>query len=301
MSADSSSLLIPCHNAAGHLPRLWETVRAQTLPFDEIICYDDASTDRTAEVAQSLGARVIRGEKNGGPAHARNQLWRAARGEWVHFHDADDLLDPAYHAKVSARVNGETDVVICNALWLRDDTREREQEWRYSETDLRAAPAPYLLTHPVGGINGYYRRSVLEQIGGFDEQLKVWEDADLHVRLAVQGARFAVVEEALVIALRRGDSLSAEMKQNWRNRLRALQHYAKTLPADCRPALLCALESAARALLVVGEPGAAREAVALSRSLGGDPPTTANPLLRLCKRTLGAMAALRLQSFVRPS
>lgn len=301
MSALRSSLLIPCHNAAAHLPRLWETVRTQTLPFDEIVCYDDASTDNTADVAQSLGARVIRGEKNGGPAHARNQLWRAAAGEWVHFHDADDLLESAYHAKVVARVTPYIDVVICNALWLREDTRAREQEWRYSESALRLAPASYLLTHPVGGINGYYRRTALASIGGFDEQLKVWEDADLHIRLAVHGASFAVVEEALVIALRRGDSLSAELKRNWRSRLQALRHYAKTLPIECRPALLIALEAAARALLTVGDPEAAHDALKLSRSLGGDPPTSANPFIRLCKRTLGAMAALRLQSFVRPS
>ncbi len=301
MSPISSSLLIPCHNAASHLPRLWLTVGAQSLHFDEIICYDDASTDHTSEVASALGARVIRGEINGGAAHARNQLWQAAVGDWVHFHDADDLLAPTYHAKVRARVNSETDVVICNALWLREDTRVREQEWCYSEAELRAAPVPYLLTHPVGGINGYYRRTALERIGGFNEQLKVWEDADLHVRLAVSGARFAVVEESLVSALRRGDSLSAGLKQNCQNRLRALQHYTKILPVDCRPALLSALDSAARALLVVGERAGAREAVALSRSLGGDPPATANPLLRLCKRTLGAMAALHLQSLVRPS
>ena len=127
MSAPASSLLIPCHNAAGHLPRLWETVRAQTRPFNEIICYDDASTDDTAAVAAALGARVISGECNAGPAHARNQLWRAADTEWVHFHDADDLLEPAYHATVAARVNADTDVVICNARWLRDDTRDARQ------------------------------------------------------------------------------------------------------------------------------------------------------------------------------
>jgi len=301
MTAIASSLLIPCHNAAEHLPRLWETVRAQTQPFDEIICYDDASTDRTAEVARSLGAHVLRGERNGGPAHARNQLWREARGEWVHFHDADDLLDPAYHAKVAARANPETDVVLCNALWLREDTREREQEWRYSETELRAAPTPYLLSHPVGGINGYYRRSVLAQVQGFDERLSVWEDADLHVRLAAHGAHFAVVEEPLVIALRRGDSLSTGLRLNWLSRLHALKNYAKALPPACHPALQSESEAAARALLWLGERAGAQDAVALCRSLGGDPPTTGNPLLRLCKRTLGAMTALRLQSFVRHS
>ncbi len=49
---NSCSLLIPCHNAAQYLLRLWETVQAQTVPFDEIICYDDGSTDNTAEVGR---------------------------------------------------------------------------------------------------------------------------------------------------------------------------------------------------------------------------------------------------------
>lgn len=293
------SLLVPCHNAARNLPRLWATVRAQTRPFTEFICYDDASTDDTAAVARGLGATIIRGEQNHGPAHARNQLWRAAAGEWVHFHDADDLLDPAFLEKMSARADAATDAVICNAQWLYADTREPEMEWRYSETELRAAPAPYLLTHPVGGINGFYRRATLEAIGGFDEKLMVWEDADLHVRLALHGARIAVVPEPLVIALRRRDSLSADMKRNWRNRLTALQHYMKTLPPDCTPALIDELEGAARQLLRHGEPDAAREAVRLVIELGGNPPSTRNPLLQLCKRIFGPMAALRLQARVR--
>jgi glycosyltransferase involved in cell wall biosynthesis len=293
------SLLVPCHNAAGHLPRLWTTVRAQTQSFAELICYDDASTDDTAEVARSLGAKVLCGEINGGPAHARNQLWRAAICDWVHFHDADDLLEPAFLEKMAARAGADTDVVICNARWLREDTREVELEWRYSESELRAAPAPYLLSHPIGGINGLYRRTALQSAGGFNEKLKVWEDADLHVRLALQGARFAVVEEPLVTALRRTDSLSAEMMRNWRSRLTALRHYAQTLPADCTPTLISELEGAARQLLRLGDPASAREALQLVTQLGGDPPTTRNPVLKLCKRLLGPMAALRLQTRVR--
>ena len=299
MTAPKYSLLVPSYNAAGVLPRLWATVRAQTRPFDEIICYDDASSDNTAEVARSLGATVIRGEHNRGPAHARNQLWQAATSEWVHFHDADDLLEPAFLEKMAAHANAATDVVICNARWLREDTRELEIEWKYSETELRAAPAPYLLSHPIGGINGLYRRATLQAAGGFDENLKVWEDADLHVRLALKRARFAVLEEPLVTALRGQDSLSAEMSRNWRNRLAALRQYTATLPADCTPTLINELEGAARALIRIGDAESARAALQLVIQLGGSPPTTRNPLLKLCKHLLGPMAALRLQAQAR--
>jgi len=295
----SCSLLVPCHNAARYLPRLWETVRAQSRPFAEFICYDDASTDDTAGIARSLGATVLHGETNGGPAHARNRLWQAASCDWVHFHDADDLLTPDYLTKTAARITPEIDVVICNAEWRLEDTGAVEMTWHYSEQALRAAPAPYLLSNAVGGINGLYRRAALATIQGYDERLQVWEDADLHLRLALAGARFAVVEEPLVIALRRANSLSAPPLSTWRNRLVALRHYATTLPAGCTSTLISELENAARHLLRLGDTASARAALLLATQLGGDPPATRNPLLKLCKRLLGPMAALRLQAGVR--
>jgi glycosyltransferase involved in cell wall biosynthesis len=92
------TLLVPCYNAAAFLPRLWETVRAQMRPFDELLCYDDASTDNTVAVARALGATVICGERNAGPAFARNDL----RGRdafavpCVHYKANGTVVHPAF-------------------------------------------------------------------------------------------------------------------------------------------------------------------------------------------------------------
>lgn len=68
MSSDPLvSLLVPCYNAAPFLPRLMESVRAQTRPFTTILCYDDGSTDDTA-VARSLGLEIMTGQPNAGVA-----------------------------------------------------------------------------------------------------------------------------------------------------------------------------------------------------------------------------------------
>jgi glycosyltransferase involved in cell wall biosynthesis len=294
MSEQKFSLLVPCYNAARFLPRLMESVRAQTRPFDEIVCYDDASTDDTAAVAHSLGASVIRGETNAGPAHARNQLWRAAGNDWVHFHDADDLLDPRFVEKMSDRADVSTDVVICHARWFHSNG-ELEREWCYSDSELRAAPVPYLVTHPVGGINGLYRRTALDAIGGYEETLKVWEDADLHVRLAANGARFRVVEESLVSALRRNDSQSAELKRNWRSRLSALETYTHTLPASVQPIVAAEAETTAGNLLSLGDTNGARQAIALCARLGHRVPTTHHPLLLALRPWLPALTLLAWQ------
>ncbi len=296
-----TALLIPCHNAAAYLPRLWQTVRAQTRPFDAVFCYDDASEDNTAAVAEALGAQVIRSESNGGPARARNALLHACQAEWVHFHDADDLLTPGYHARVSADADEGTDAVLCNALWRDETTGAEVMAWRYSNDTLRRDPVGYLLTHPVGGINGYYRRTALVDVGGFDERLRVWEDADLHVRLAQHGKRLRVVEEDLVIALRRADSQSAPAANNWRNRLLALRSYAGQLAPTHHVPLQAELERCTRELVRAGDTASAREAIALTRRLGGDPPSTDNALLKLLKRVAGPLTAFRIQAAVRKS
>ena len=293
----SASLLVPCYNAATFLPRLWETVRAQSLPFDEMICYDDCSTDATAAVAQSLGATVIRGQPNVGPALARNRLWQAARTPWVHFHDPDDLLRPDFLTRMSARATDAVDAVICDADWQHENERRTFLRWRYSESALLADPAAYLLEHPVGGINGLYRRAALEQIGGFNARLLVWEDADLHVRLALAGARFAVVAEPLVIALRRNDSLSAPLARNWRNRLSALEDYARlSAPPSFARALGAEAERAASAFALLREPADAALAVDLCRRLGVHPPTSPHLAIRLLKPFVPAVTLLRWQS-----
>ncbi len=295
----TASLLIPCYNAAAFLPRLWETVRAQAVPFSEVICYDDASDDETGAVARRLGARVLRGERNLGPAHARNSLLRAAAGEWVHFHDADDRLEPAFLARILEPAGPSIDAVICNVDWIDEQTQRPMIAHRYSRAEFLADPLNYVLEHPIGGINGLYRRERVLALGGFDETMRIWEDADLHVRLAAAGARFEVVEEVLCLALRRTASASTDYRANWRFRLAALQRYEQTLPASTRGALAREAERAALNLAGLGEPAGARAAVALARRLGGDPPTTDSSLLRLARHFVPATLLLRMQARAR--
>lgn len=291
----SCSLLVPCRNAYRFLPRLWASVRAQTRPFDDIICYDDCSSDGTATLARALGATVISGATPRGAAGARNRLWKAARTEWVHFHDADDLMDADFLQTMAAAATDEVDAVICNATW-RFESGGIQREWRYSDAELRRDPASYLVKHPVGGINGLYRRSLLERVGGFSEELPVWEDADLHVRIALAGGRFRVVERPLVTALRRDDSLSADQRRNWNCRLSALESYVpKSHSPSFSRAIGDAAEEAASELATIGEMPAARRALDLCRSLGLNPPTTRHPLLAALRPFLPAVTLLRLQ------
>jgi glycosyltransferase involved in cell wall biosynthesis len=294
-------LLIPCHNAAGHLPRLLDSVAALHVPFAEIICYDDASTDDTARIAQERGARLVRGTKRRGPAHARNQLLHATSLPWVHFHDADDLILPDFTRAIDALVGDRVDAVICDVEWVDEQLRTPVRVWRYETAPLEADTLPYVIEHPIGGINGVYRRSMLDQIGAFDERYSCWEDADLHVRLAAAGARFTATETVLCRALRRAGSASENQHACSLSRLTLLAEYAVTF-ADrgekVQASIAREAEKIARALLYYGDVDAAGAAIDLCRRLGFAPPTTESRTLGVLKHVLSPITAMRLQTHV---
>ncbi len=298
---NSCSLLIPCHNAADYLPRLWKTIEAQTVRFDEIICYDDGSTDDTVQVAESLGAKVIKAEKCQGAAHARNQLAKVATSDWIHFHDADDTLHPEYLEKSKNLISNQVDVIVCHADWIDEQTHHLIIPRRYQQQELAENPLKSTLTNPIGVISVLCRREMFLAIGGFDEYYVCWEDADLHVQLAANGARFAVVEEVLTYSLRHDRGLSSNQLRCKHCRLKLLQGYAHKFDSSLQAVIAGEAEKVARGLLGEGDYAAAQTAIKFCQSLGGSPPQTNNSLLKILKFVLPAILILRFQYSFRHS
>lgn len=88
------SIVVPAHNEAMNIERLIESIQYQDYPFQgcEVIIVDDGSQDGTAEIAERLGARVIRHEKNMGKAKALEDGIKAARGDVIITMDADSYF-----------------------------------------------------------------------------------------------------------------------------------------------------------------------------------------------------------------
>ena len=97
------SIIVPCYNAERFLIETLESAFSQTYPSTEVVAIDDGSTDRTAEIIRSYGNRV-RAEfgPNRGASAARNRGTALARGEFIQYLDADDLLLPE---AIERRVN----------------------------------------------------------------------------------------------------------------------------------------------------------------------------------------------------
>lgn len=270
------ALLVPCFNCATYIESFIENIEKQTKPFDEIIFYDDASSDHTTTIIKNAGYRVIIGNTNQGPSHSRNVLLKNTTCTWVHFHDPDDYLHPDYLLKTSSIAStGLHDVVLCNVDWLYKD--QLQKSYNYDHKQLNANPPCYTLENPIGGINGLYSKKKLLEIDGFDESLRTWEDADLHVRLATEKAIFFVIEETLSFSIRREHSASTNQKAAWLNRLKSLQKYPD-LSSDPNFIRLVGLEAerAASYLIMYKSLSEAKEAMMLSIQCGNNIPSSNN-------------------------
>ena len=205
------ALLIPAYNAAAFLPRLLQSVAAQTRPFDEVWVYDDCSTDNTVEVARGLGARVIRGDENRGCTYGKNALANETACDWIHFHDADDELLPEFVERARTWISGDAyDVVVFGSTQREETTGKDEVVAIHSPQALEADAVRYAISTTINSICGIYRRTAFLAAGGYDTDPAVLyaEDIAMHCSLARAGLRFSADPEVFVIIWRRPGSMS---------------------------------------------------------------------------------------------
>lgn len=219
------SVVIPTYNRAHLLPRAMRSVLAQTWSDIEVIVVDDGSTDETPDVVRRFRdarVRLIRLDRNGGAARARNEGIRAASGEWVAFLDDDDewLLEKLeYQARSLAREESHASVVYCQG-YLNDGLTGRIAQLRVvpHEGDV----FDRLLTGWVPPTPSLFmvKRSALIAAGGFDETFPCAEDTDLWLRLAEASHHFAAVDRPLII---KHEGLDSQITSDPVARLRAFQ------------------------------------------------------------------------------
>jgi glycosyltransferase involved in cell wall biosynthesis len=207
------SAVIPAYNSAAFILEAIESVRAQTVPVAELIVVVDDSTDGTAQIAESLGARVLSNGTAGLPA-ARNRGIRASSQPWIAFLDSDDIWEPEKIERQMelAAQNPDVVLVVCDykifdesgivfesALdkyrsgYEKQPRRSCAQGVIIDELDAGFADATYLLLSS----NVMVRRDVLEVTGLFDESLYSADDFDCFMRV-LANHHLGVVEAMLV-------------------------------------------------------------------------------------------------------
>jgi glycosyltransferase involved in cell wall biosynthesis len=211
------SVITVCRNSAATIRDTLESIAAQDHPDLEHLVIDGASTDGTIEIVRAHGSRVARfvSEPDRGMYDSMNKGLRLASGEVVGFLHSDDMLAAsstvseivaAFHATDAECVFGDLDVVHPR------DTSRVLRRWRAGPHRRGALPRGWYPPHPTL----YIRRSVLDEVGAFDERYRIAADMDHMLRLfEVRGVRSHYLQR-VVVHMRAGGLSNKSLRNIWR-------------------------------------------------------------------------------------
>ncbi len=189
------SFVVPAYNEEHYLPDCLRSILNETAGRDEIeiIVVDNASTDRTREVALSFpGVRVVEEPRKGLP-HARQAGFLASSGRLIANVDSDSRLPSGWVAHVLAAFAQDPDMVSLSGPLVYYDLSPREQllvRIFYATAWITYSLNRYVLRvgSMVQGGNFVLTRAALESIGGFNLGITFYgEDTDLARRLPEAG------------------------------------------------------------------------------------------------------------------
>ena len=178
------SVIIPTFNRAHVLSRALDSVLAQTRAAEEVIVVDDGSSDATAEVVSSDYPQVtLLQQENLGVSAARNRGIAQATGDWIALLDSDDRWLPTKLETQFDLIERNPGYRLCHTeeIWIRNGRRINQMEkHRKSGGHIYSKCLPLCVISPSAAV---INRSLLDEVGLFDESLPACEDYDLWLRI----------------------------------------------------------------------------------------------------------------------
>jgi len=215
------SVVVVNWNRREHLRACLRSLAAQRGVCFEVIVVDNGSGDGSAEMARSeFGARVIANTENRGFCAANNQAFAAARGEFIALLNNDAEAAPDFLANLRRAFDAAPDIGMAAAkvlVWEDPRRIDKVGHLIYPDGQNRGRGTGEMDEGQYNcveeclwpdGSAAMYRKSMLDQIGGFDEDFFMFaDDAELGLRARIAGWRCLYLPDA-VVRHRRGASLA---------------------------------------------------------------------------------------------
>jgi GT2 family glycosyltransferase len=190
------SVIIPCKNGADWLADAIESCLRQTWKDREIIVIDDGSTDASLHVArryESAAVIVLRSERSGASA-ARNVGIARARGDFIQFLDADDLLDPDKLRIQIERLAHGPELSVASGAWTRFRSDPGEATFTVEPVWRDFSPADFLIASWQGGgmmpnFVWLTPRGVIANAGPWNETLSLNDDGEFFSRVVLASSQ----------------------------------------------------------------------------------------------------------------
>ena len=208
------SVIIPCYNTEKYIAECLDSIINQTYSYWEIICVNDGSKDGTLEILEDYRNKTpekitVISVPNGGASAARNVGLKIAKGDYIQFIDADDLITPDKFEKQIAGFFDDIDVVVSDRVLKNVDLSKTLDELYFSDINNNALETAVTKIIITG--NPIYRKQIVIELGGYNESLKSSQDWDFHIRLVLAGFKIKYIPGIFYVNRRVEGSISS----NW--------------------------------------------------------------------------------------
>lgn len=206
------SIIIPVYNRQNVVLPAIESILNQTYTNFELIIVDDASTDSTRDIVETINdkrLKYIRLNRNVGAGAARNEGIINSKHQWVAFHDSDDIWVPTKLEKQVKLIQENIPTVIFTSF-IRYKNRKREHIPDHRHINpVEDMHKQLLLGNFIATPTVLLHKECLMKVGGFNVTMPRLQDWELWIRLSIHYP-FVWIEEPLVEAYYTESSISSD-------------------------------------------------------------------------------------------
>ena len=188
------TIVIPYFNREKFLPRTFRSLERSTRRAARLIFVDNGSQDGSRALCEDFARRhpeqdiLLLSESRSGAAIARNAGLAEVKTPWTYFFDSDDELSPRFIEQMEQTLKEHAeqnfDVIAFRTVMVHPDGSMTQRQSMFNESATDQILMSQLVTQ-----NLFVRTDFLRRIGGWNEQLREWDDWELGIRVLVGGGK----------------------------------------------------------------------------------------------------------------
>jgi glycosyltransferase involved in cell wall biosynthesis len=226
------SIIVVTYNSSEFVIETLESAKAQIYDKVELIISDDGSSDNTVHVCKEWLSKnndrfentvLLASQSNRGIPSNCNRGIDASHGEWIKLIAGDDILeDECIHSFIVFLSNHPEARVILSkqrSFFVKDQLKsyvnirpeiDKRNEFFYNSESTASIQYEYLLYRKVliAGPTYFIKKSLITEVGCFDEKYRLFEDYPLFINILEKGERLYFLDQVTINYRIRGDSVS---------------------------------------------------------------------------------------------
>ncbi len=246
---DALAIIIPVLNRVTLLPRLLDSIAAQSYRPLEVIIVDNGSTDGTQQAAQTWAefhnsdrqlTVTLLSEKQRGAAHARATGAAHATSHHLVFFDSDDTMRPEFATEIMRcfKIDPRLDMVYWRKMMHLTPTIARLQKFKHHRLMANHVYHSLFSTEGCAVSKAFYNKC-----SGWNTSLLQWDDWELGLRyITSPDIRIRAIDRLLIDSYAQTESITGDSflpkRGSWERAIDAAEHHAATLPEKQRRQLM---------------------------------------------------------------